>query len=150
MLQAYLSAGSNRQAVLQIKGGSPFYSTLYSKGIQDAVRQYGFTDTNTAVTVEMVYKGTAYKKGQFLVTGYTDLVEFGELVLILVKNNTVYLLVSMYTAEFLPQYHVYSVRKDNEMIQCFNICDMIDFYPLAAYMKDGQRLVPLKHSVLSH
>lgn len=91
------------QAALQVKGGCPFYSALYSKDIQDVVRQFGFTETNTKVTVEMLYKGTSYKKGQFLVTENTDLVEFGQLLLILIKGNTVYLLVSMYKAEFLPQ-----------------------------------------------
>ena len=59
MLQAYLSAGSVGQTVLQVKGASPFYSVLYSKSIQDAVRQFGFTETNTKVTVEILYKGTS-------------------------------------------------------------------------------------------
>ncbi len=108
MLQAYLSAGLMDQAVLQVKGGCPFYSALYSKAIQDVVRQFGFTETNTKFTVEMMYKGTSYKKGHFLVTGNTDLVEFGELMLIFIKNNTVCLLVSMYKAELFPQYHVYT------------------------------------------
>lgn len=150
MLQAYLSAGLMGQAVLQVKDSCPFYAALYSQAIQDVVRQYGFTETNTKVTVEMLYKGTSYKKGQFLVTGNADSVEFCELVLILIKNDTVYLLVSMYKAEFLTQYHVYSVRKDNEKMQCLNISDLIDFYPLPAYMKDGYQMVSLKHSVLSH
>ena len=86
MLQAYLSAGSMGRAVLQVKDSSPFYSVLYSKPIQGAVRQFDFTDTNTKVTVEMVYKGTSYKKGQFLITGSIDSMEFGELVLILIKK----------------------------------------------------------------
>ncbi|KAF7649573.1 hypothetical protein LDENG_00139370 [Lucifuga dentata] len=86
---AYLSAGSTGQPVFQVKDGSPFYSVLYSKAIQDAVRQFGFTETNTKVTVEMLYKGTLYKKGQFLVTGNIDSVEFGELLLILIKKKMI-------------------------------------------------------------
>lgn len=54
----------------------------------------------------------------------------------------------MYKAELLPQYHVYKVRKDNEKMQCLNISDLTDLYPLASYMKDGYQMVPLKHSVL--
>jgi len=65
------------KAVFQVKDGSPFYSGLYSKAIQDAVGQFGSTETNTKVTVEILYKGTSYKKGQFLVTGNIDSVEFG-------------------------------------------------------------------------
>lgn len=79
MLQAYLSAGSFGRDILQVKDNSPFYYIyilvllillLYNEGIQDAVRQFDFT--NTKVTVQMVYKGTSYKKGQFLVSGSID------------------------------------------------------------------------------
>ena len=85
-MQAYLSAGPFGQTVLQVKGGSPFYLVLYSKAIEDAVTPFSFTETNTKVTTEVLYMGTSYKKGQFLVTGSMDSVEFGELVLILIKN----------------------------------------------------------------
>nr|XP_055051537.1 uncharacterized protein LOC129437435 [Misgurnus anguillicaudatus] len=44
---AYLSAGSLGQVVLQVKDSSPFYLELYSQAIQDAVRQFGFTDIDT-------------------------------------------------------------------------------------------------------
>ncbi|XP_055021248.1 uncharacterized protein LOC129412157 [Boleophthalmus pectinirostris] len=56
MLQAYLSAGSLGQAVLQVEDSSPFYVALYSQVIQDAVREFGFTEINTKVTVKMSYK----------------------------------------------------------------------------------------------
>lgn len=146
------------QAVLQVKYGSPFYSVLYSKDIQDAVRQFGFTETNTMVTLEVLYKGILYKRGQFLVTGTMDYVEYGELVLMLINNDTVHFLVSVYRAEFLPQYHMFSVRKDNDKMECLKISDLIDFYPLPSYIKDRYQIVPLKHSrthghsllVLSH
>lgn len=150
MLQAYLSAGSMGRAVLQVKDSSPFYSVLYSKAIQHAVRQFDFTDTNTKVTVEIMYKGTSYKKGQFLVTGSIDSMEFGELVLILIKNDTVHFLVSVYKAELHPEYHVYSVRKDTEKMKCLKISDLIDFCPLPSYIVEGHQMIPLKHSVVSH
>ena len=149
MFQAYLSVGSMGQSVLQVKEGSPFYPVLYSKDIQDAVRQLGFNERNTKCTVEILYKGTAYKKGQFLVTGNIDSVEFGELMFIFIKHDTVHFLLSLYKAKFLPQYHLYSVRKDSERMQCVKSSDLIDFYPLQSYMKDGHQIVPLKHSVLS-
>lgn len=98
----------------------------------------------------LLYKVTSYKKGEFPVTGGIDYVEFSEIVLILTRNDTVNFLLSVYTAEFLPQYHLYLVRKDNEKMQCLNINDMIDFYPLPFYMKDGYKMVQPKHSMLSH
>ncbi|KAL6469249.1 hypothetical protein MHYP_G00227730 [Metynnis hypsauchen] len=56
MLQAYLTADSLGQAILQVKDSSPFYVALYSGVIQDAVREFGFTETDTKVAVEMSYK----------------------------------------------------------------------------------------------
>lgn len=98
----------------------------------------------------MVYKGTSYKKGQFLITGSNDSMEFGELVLILIKNDTVHLLVSVYEAELRPDFLVYSVRKDSEKMKCLKISDLIDFCPLSSYIKEGYQMIPLKHSVVSH
>lgn len=66
------------QSVLKVKDASPFHSVLYSKAIQDPVQKFDFTETNTRVTVQMLYEWIQYKKGQFLVTGGTDSVEFGE------------------------------------------------------------------------
>lgn len=148
MLQAYLTADSLGQAVLQVKDSSPFYVALYSGVIQDAVREFGFTETDTKVAVEMSYKGTLYKKGQFLVTG-KDYVNFVELGLILLKNDTIYFVVSKYNTVFLPHFHMYSVKKENDEMCCLNIYDLADFYPLPSYWKDGYQLVPLKHGVLA-
>lgn len=75
--------------------------------------------------------------------------KFGVLELILIKNDTVYFSVSVYIAEFLSQYHLYSVKKDNEKIQCLKISDLIVYYPLCSYIKDRCQVVPFKHSVLS-
>lgn len=55
----------------------------------------------------------------------------------------------MYIAEFLPQYHLYSVRKDDENMQCLNISELTDFYPLPSYMKDGYQMVQLKQCVVT-
>lgn len=148
MLQAYLTADSLGQAVLQVKDSSPFYVALYSGVIQDAVREFGFTETDTKVAVEMSYKGTLYKKGQFLVTR-KDYVNFVELGLILLKNDTIYFVVSKYNTVFLPHFHMYSVKKENDEMCCLNIYDLADFYPLPSYWKDGYQLVPLKHGVLA-
>lgn len=53
------------------------------------MRHLCFTETNAKISLEIIYKGTLYKKGQFLLTRSDDLVEFGELTLILIKDETV-------------------------------------------------------------
>lgn len=92
---------------------SPFYPLLCCQTIQDAVGQFDFTESNAKVTDKMLHKRTTYKKGQFLVTWSAEYVEFGKIVLVLIRNDAVHFLVSVYTAEFLPQYHLYLVKKDN-------------------------------------
>lgn len=100
------------------------------------------------MAVEIHCQGTSYKKGQFLVTGGTDSIEFGEIVLILAKDDIVHFVVSVHTAEFLSEYHLYTVRRDNENMKCVNISDLTDLYPLTSNMTDGNQVVPLKHSVV--
>lgn len=133
MLHAYLSAGS-------VSACLPFSLVLYSQAIQDAVMTFDFTETNTKVNVAMLYKGTSYKKGQFLDTGNTDSLEFGELVLILIKE-----LQCSFSGVNVPRR-----IPSNERMQCLNISDLIDFYPMPSCMKNGYQLIPLNHSALSH
>ena len=76
-------------------------------------------------------------------------VNFVELGLILLRNDTIYFVASKYRTVFLPHFHMYSVKKENEEMCCLNIYDLADFYSLASYWKDGYQLVPLKHGVLA-
>lgn len=44
--------------------------------IKDAVRHHHFTENSARFSLKITYKGTSYKKRQFLVTGNYDLVVF--------------------------------------------------------------------------
>lgn len=70
---------------LRGKNSTAFYSELYGDSVKDAVRQFGFTENHTKVSAEVKYRGTLYKKGQFLVTNNMDSIQFGELALILIR-----------------------------------------------------------------
>lgn len=54
---------------------SPFFPLLFCQTIQDAVGQFDFTDRNAKVRDKMLYKGTSYRKGQFLGTWSMDYTE---------------------------------------------------------------------------
>lgn len=76
---------------------------------------------------------------------------FGELLIILVKDGTaVYFVMNTHKTDHLPKYHLYSVTQQSTGIKCANINDLQEFYPLPSYIVDGRRVIPLKHSVLSH
>lgn len=71
-------------------------------------------------------------------------------IVILVKDNaTVYFLMDAHKSDHLPKYHLYSLTQQSTGIQCVNINDLVDFYPLTSYIIDEHRVIPLKHSILS-
>lgn len=118
MFQAFLSAGSVSPPALQIKDGSPFYSELYSEQVKGTILHFGFTERNTTIHVNVQYNGIIYKKGQFVVTKNDDTAEFGEIILILVKDEfALYFLTRVHDVEFLSHYHMYTVKKGHWKIR---------------------------------
>ena len=150
LLQAYLAVGPGCTQLLQVKDSCIFYPNLYSDAIKHAVGEFGFDENNTTVSTNIQYKGTSYKKGNFLVSKNDESMEFGELVIILIKKEAaVYFVIDVHEAGYLSEYHLYSVTKRSTRMQCLNINDLVDFYPLPSYIVNGLQVIPLKHSVLS-
>ena len=150
MFQAFLSAGSVSPPALQIKDGSPFYSELYSEQVKGTILHFGFTERNTKNPGDVQYNGIIYRKGQFVVTKNDDSVEFGEIILILVKDDfALHFLMRVYDGEFLSHYHMYCV-KNTGRLECRLVSELIDMWPLSYYINNGYHIVPLKHSLLSH
>lgn len=150
MFQAYVSVGPGSSQPLHVKDSCTFYANLYSETIKQAVSEFGFSENNTSVSTDIQYKGTMYKKGQFLVSKNDETVEFGELLIILIKNDAeVYFVMDIHKADYHPEYHLYSVKKDSVVLQCLEISDLVDFYPLTSYIVNGHQVIPLKHSIFS-
>lgn len=147
MYQAFLSAGPHCSQ-LQIKDSCVFYPSLYSDSIRSATRHMGFSESNTSVSTNIEYKCTSCKKGHFLVSTNDECVEFGRLIIILIKNNAaVYFVVEIYNVDYHSECHLYSVTQTTGL-QCINIDDLVDFYPLPSYTLNGNKVIPLKHGVL--
>lgn len=150
MLQAYLSAGSACSQFLQVKNSCAFFPNLYSETIKNAVCNFHFSGNDTSVSTEIQYKGTTYKKGNFLVSKNDECLELAELVVILIRENAaVYFVVNAHNSDYLAEYHLYSVVAPSTGMMCVHINDLVDFYPLSSYIINGHRVIPLKHSVLS-
>lgn len=67
---------------------------------------------NTSVSTDIQYKGTQYKKGHFLVSKNDEAMEFGELLIILIKNDTeVYFVMAVHKADYHSEYHLYSEKR---------------------------------------
>ena len=71
--------------------------------------------------------------------------EFGELRIILIqKDAAVYFVMDVHEAVYHSEYHLYSVTKRSTWLQCLNVNDLVDFYPLTSYFVDGHHVIPLK------
>lgn len=102
------------------------------------------------IPVDVQYNGITYKKSQFVVIRNDESLEFGELILSFVKEDSaLHFLMRVYHREFLPCYHMYLVKDETRRLECRHISKLIDMWPLSSYIKDGYPFVPLKHSVLS-
>ena len=150
MFQAYFSVGSGSSQPLHVKDSCTFYPNLYSETIKQAVSEFGFSENNISVSTDIQYKGTAYHNGHFLVSKNYETVEFGELLIILIKNDAeVYFVMDIHKADYNSEYHLYSAKKDGAMLQCLEISELVDFYPLTSYIVNGHQMIPLKHSIFS-
>lgn len=150
MYQAYLLTGQECSKLLQVKDSCAFYPNLYSDTIKHAVRELVFSESNTSVTTDIQYKGTAYKKDSFLCT---EIMNTWSLVNLYSScqihyDTSVYVLINIHKGTFLSEYHLYSVTKDSLGLQCVNINDLPDFYPLVSYILDGHQVIPLKNSIV--
>lgn len=75
--------------------------------------------------------------------------EFGELLIILIKNDAeVYFVMDLHKTDY-HEYHLYSAKKGGAMLQCLEISELVDFYPLTSYIVNGHQMIPLKHSIFS-
>lgn len=91
--------------------------------------------------------GTNYKPGMLLCHGFTaDLPDFCEVLqFILVCNELVFVvrLLSTWYNEHLRSYEL----EHTANIQLLQQREMVDYYPLAAYIVGGKRLTTLKHYI---
>lgn len=137
MFQAFLSAGTVSPPTLQIKNGSPFYTELYSEEVKGAVLHFGLTERNTRIPVNLQYNRITYRKGQFVVIRNDESVDFGELILIFMRDDSaLHFLMRVYDGQFLPHYHMYLVKKKiGGRLECSHISKLIDMWPLSSYTK---------------
>lgn len=93
LLQAYLNSSSFFPPALQVKDSSPYHAELYSSKVRNAVEVSMVTPD--FVSTEVHFQGTLYRKGSFLLLKNDESLEFGQLDLILMKDNKdVYFLVT--------------------------------------------------------
>lgn len=61
--------------------------------------------------------------------------EFGELQIL--NDAAVHFVIHTHKVDYLSEYHLYSVTKQNTRLQCLNINDLVDFYLCPSYSVNG-------------
>jgi hypothetical protein len=159
LLQAYKGAGSFFPNSLEEVSSTPFYPDTYSQEIQSTLVNFSFNADDTQVGYEVNSKGTKYKKGSFVVIGkIEDVLLFGEILFMLTSSkhrpseigSGLYFLVKVHQSVFNHDFHVYQttdLHPQKTIYRCIQDSDLLDYYPLVAYKKNGTLIIPLKHSI---
>lgn len=146
LLQSYMNCSSFFPPALQVKHSS-YHAELYSSKVRNAVE--ASLVTFDFVSTEVSFQGTTYRKGFFLCLKNDEYVEFGQLELILMKENKdVYFLVTPHSSSYMPEYGLHKVGEAAKNMLCINVEKCLDLYPLAAYSLFAMTVISLKHSVL--
>ena len=138
-----------------IESSVSFHIELYHVGIQWAVAPFHFKCENTAVAHKVVYKGSLYKEGMFVVIAEsTDGYWFGKLLFMLYHNaNSVFCVVEVYSGMYDIDTGLYCLMPhflDSQIqIKCIHIDLLLDSFPLVAYRRDSHYLIALHHAYLS-
>lgn len=103
-------------------------------------------------STEVQWKGTQYRKGFFLCLSHGESTEFGQIQLILVKEEKedkhVYFIVTPHNVSYLVEFGLYEVKVVRQTMKCMKGELKLDYYPLPEYKLFGTRVISLKHSVV--
>ena len=152
LLQAYYSAGFLFPNPVTVHQGIEFDPDTYNCHIQQAVETCQLECRHTVAASSVVYKGTTYKKGLFVVLEKTEEgLVFGKIQLILVCTGTVvYFITETHQSLYLVELGCHCLISDNQdekKIVCIEADKLLDYYPLAEYRSTGLSLVSLHHAI---
>lgn len=152
LLQSYKQASPYFQHRVEVTKSIPLISDTYNQGIQTAIKMCQIADS-AEVSLEVVIKGTHYKKGHYVVLGKSENgLLFGEIQFIILNPCTqVYFLVQEFKSQLSKSLHVYTLLHNSTptSFQCIESSKLISYVPLNGYKKGKSLFIPLKHTISS-
>ena len=112
LLQAYFNSGSLLPATMQVKKSIPLHCDLFADYIADALAPYELTPTNSVVSEEISWYGTAYKKGLYVPVSILEdnSIRFGCILMIIITEcKLVFLVVNNCSTVYLEGLGVYEL-----------------------------------------
>ena len=150
LFQVYQSHGSLFSPQVQVSDSTRFYPELYDEGIRAAVADFQLTSCNSVVTDKFQVKGTSYANGMLVFLRYTKRqLQLGQIASIVIKSETVLLLLRGKMASWVPELGVYKIANNSsDELMCKNLDNLDDYAPLSFYHIGASLLIPLKHMPL--
>ena len=152
LLQAYFSAGCLFPPCVQVDKGIEFHASSYNDSIKSVTEEFQFTPENTVAAYKIVFKGTEYKKGLFVVLDRNDdgLV-FGRIELLLAHcGSQIYFVVKKCQSLPLVELGVHSLIPEfsgKQDMVCVEAIKLLDYYPLPQYSIYNLSVISLHHAV---
>ena len=132
---------------LECNNATPFYAPLYSSDIQEVLRTGQFDSKNTSVSDRCVFKGTVFKKDNFVAIEEAELISFGKILLVLTCDCDLYFVLQQYSAELNEHLQAYEVDLSSMKVACVSSNTLVHELPLNAYNIDFHLYIPLKFSI---
>jgi hypothetical protein len=151
LLQAHQYSGSLFGCELELVNSILFDPSMYSNKVVDIIISKNTDGSCVYVAREVIWKGTIYKKGLYIVCSVEGInVEFGLILLAVSICDAGYLLVHMHRSTWIHDLHAYRLHDtDSDNIKLLTLSSLLNYYPLNAYRVDGADIIVLKHSVVS-
>ncbi|KAA0721602.1 hypothetical protein E1301_Tti023215 [Triplophysa tibetana] len=128
--------------VLEVKYSSPYHAELVCSAVEKGMVKPDFVST------EGNFRGTLYKKGFFLCLNNDESMKFGQIELVVMKENKdVYFLVTPHSSSYMPEYGLYKIGEAARDMVCINADQCLGCYPLPAYSLFAMKIVSLKHAM---
>lgn len=84
--------------------------------MKEIILNFGFNERNTTTSVDLQHNGIIYKKGRFVVTKNDDSMEFGEIILVLMRKY--FALYLLHGCMAMNSFHTYTVKNRTLRLEC--------------------------------
>ncbi|KAJ8034877.1 hypothetical protein HOLleu_21895 [Holothuria leucospilota] len=149
LLQAYITSSNIFSDTVECFNGIQFQEDLYNAQIIDSIKAcQPEVPVPCLVSNRAYYKGTEYKKGQYLVVNMLEDVVLGCILLILTTTREMFFVCQNFKAFLDCKLGLYQLSAIPESISCVHVHAIKDYYPLHAYVINGRKYVSFKHAVL--
>lgn len=148
MMAYHFNSTSILKPALEVSHVSTLPIDLVKDELQLAIKVKHANIDNVHLTQRASFYGTGYAVGMILTVGSSDgLPAFVEIVQILIEQNGLNFIAKKWKSWYTEHLRSYELTSCQTELILVEHSELADYYPLAAYMVHGKRMVTLKRYV---